>query len=128
MPLPKLLRDIHYWGSLVLLTTTLIVATTGLLLAVRKDFHQLQPVQQEGSQSGLSDRPISGLLKAVSAHPEMRPSRRVVCPSLEAASRCLAAVGSSRRVSAATTGVSANPFNRRACRTRKPGSDDAGTP
>ncbi len=68
MPLAKLFRDIHYWGSLVLLATTLIVATTGLLLAVRKDFHQLQPVQQEGSQAGLSDRPISGMLAAVNAH------------------------------------------------------------
>ena len=68
MPLPKLLRDIHYWGSLVLLLTTLVVATTGILLAVRKDFHQLQPVQQEGSRAGLSERPISGMLAAVNAH------------------------------------------------------------
>ncbi len=67
MSLARLFRDIHYWGSLVLLATTLIVASTGILLAVRKDFHQLQPVQQEGVRAGLSDRPISGMLKAVNA-------------------------------------------------------------
>ena len=69
MSLARLFRDIHYWGSLVLLLTTLVVATTGILLAVRKDFHQLQPVQQEGVRAGLSDRPISGMLAAVNARP-----------------------------------------------------------
>jgi uncharacterized iron-regulated membrane protein len=69
MPLPKLLRDIHYWGSIVLMVLTLVVAVTGILMAVRKDFHQLQPAQREGSQAGLSDRPISGMLAAVNAHP-----------------------------------------------------------
>lgn len=68
MFLARLFRKIHYWGSLVLMVTTLVVATTGVLLALRKDFAVLQPPQQRSSIGALSDRPISALVKAVTAY------------------------------------------------------------
>ena len=66
---PRLLRLIHYWTSLPLLFTVFIIAVTGTVLALKKDFAALQPPTQAGSSPGDLRRPISDLLAAASKVP-----------------------------------------------------------
>jgi uncharacterized iron-regulated membrane protein len=68
----RLFRLVHYWGSVLLLITTVVVATTGILLALRKDFPALQPPQQRSAVGALSDRPISAIVRAVTMNPDFR--------------------------------------------------------
>ncbi len=65
----RLLRQIHYWVSLPLLFTIFVVAVTGTLLALKKDFAALQPPTQSGSRPGDLHRPIGDLVAAVAALP-----------------------------------------------------------
>ncbi len=65
----RLLRRIHYWTSLPLLVTIFIIAATGTVLALKKDFAALQPPTQTGSRPGDLHRPISELLAAASTVP-----------------------------------------------------------
>ena len=64
--LPRFLRLVHYWASAFLLVTTLIVALSGVLLALKKDFDVLQPPVAEASAAGPSglgtDRLLAGIL------------------------------------------------------------------
>lgn len=61
---PRLFRKIHYWTSLPLLLTIFIIAVTGSLLALKKDFAALQPPTQSGSRPGDLRRPLSDIVAA----------------------------------------------------------------
>lgn len=69
MTAARVIRQIHYWISLPLLVTIFIIAATGTLLALKKDFAALQPPTRTGSAPGTLDRPISGLIAAVASVP-----------------------------------------------------------
>jgi len=60
--LARAFRLIHYWASLFLVVTTLVVAVTGILLALKKDFDTLQPPVAQSSAPGLSNLRINQLL------------------------------------------------------------------
>jgi uncharacterized iron-regulated membrane protein len=68
MSLPRTLRKIHYWTSLPLLFTIFVIALTGSLLALKKDFDALQPPTREGTP-GLPERPLADLARAVAMVP-----------------------------------------------------------
>ena len=68
-PLARSLRLVHYWASIFLVVTTLIVAVTGILLALKKDFDTLQPPVAQGSAPGLSELRISQLLVGIRTRP-----------------------------------------------------------
>ena len=61
---PRLLRKIHYWTSLPLLFTVFVIAITGSLLALKKDFVTLQPPTQTGSRPGHLQRPLADIVAA----------------------------------------------------------------
>jgi uncharacterized iron-regulated membrane protein len=65
----RLLRQIHYWISLPLLFTIFVVAVTGTLLALKKDFAALQPPTQSGSRPGDLQRPVAELVADVATVP-----------------------------------------------------------
>ena len=69
MSAARLLRKIHYWASLPLLFTIFVIATTGTLLALKKDFDALQPPTRAGSAVGISSRPMTDLVAAVRTVP-----------------------------------------------------------
>lgn len=69
MTTARLLRQIHYWTSLPLLVTVFIIAATGSILALKKDFAALQPPTRSGSEPGNLNRPISDLVSAASRVP-----------------------------------------------------------
>jgi uncharacterized iron-regulated membrane protein len=69
MTTARLLRQIHYWTSLPLLVTIFIIAGTGTVLALKKDFAALQPPTQTGSRPGDLHRPVSDLVAAASTVP-----------------------------------------------------------
>ena len=60
--LARSLRLVHYWASIFLVVTTLVVAVTGILLALKKDFDTLQPPVAQSSAPGLSELRVSQLL------------------------------------------------------------------
>lgn len=62
-------RRIHYWIALPLMVTALVIAVTGGLLAVRKDFAGLQPPTREGVRPGDLTRPVGDLVAAVRVVP-----------------------------------------------------------
>jgi uncharacterized iron-regulated membrane protein len=65
----RLLRQIHYWISLPLLVTIFVIAATGSVLALKKNFAALQPPTQSGSAPGELQRPIADLIAAVASVP-----------------------------------------------------------
>lgn len=65
----RALRQIHYWASIGIAATILVVSVTGILLTLKKDFHALQPPVVTGSRKGLSDLPLSALLKGINTAP-----------------------------------------------------------
>jgi uncharacterized iron-regulated membrane protein len=65
----RLLRLIHYWISLPLLFTIFVIAGTGMLLALKKDFASLQPPTQEGALPGDLRRPLTDIVSAVASTP-----------------------------------------------------------
>jgi uncharacterized iron-regulated membrane protein len=69
MSTSRTMRKIHYWLSPILLVSVFVIATTGVLLALKKDFAFLQPVGRNGINSGLSDRTISSLLTSAKMVP-----------------------------------------------------------
>lgn len=69
MPVARTMRKVHYWASLFLLFSIFVIAGTGTLLAVKKDFASLQPPSQTGSQPGLPARPMASLLESVNSAP-----------------------------------------------------------
>jgi uncharacterized iron-regulated membrane protein len=71
----KLLRQIHYWISLPLLFTIFVVAITGTLLALKKDFAALQPPTQNGARPGDLRRPVADFVAAVATAPGQAGTR-----------------------------------------------------
>lgn len=69
MTTTRLFRQIHYWISLPLLATVFVIAATGSLLALKKDFAALQPPTRTGSAPGDLSRPLSDLVAAVARVP-----------------------------------------------------------
>lgn len=65
----RLLRKIHYWTSLPLFLTIFVIALTGTMLALKKDFDVLQPPVQQGSGVGDLNRPMADLVAAVATLP-----------------------------------------------------------
>jgi uncharacterized iron-regulated membrane protein len=65
----RLFRLIHYWISLPLLVTIFVIAATGSILALKKNFAALQPPTQTGTAPGDLNRPIADLIAAVSTVP-----------------------------------------------------------
>lgn len=47
----RILRQIHYWGTLLVAIPLLIVAATGVLLQVKKQWSWVQPVEQKGGRA-----------------------------------------------------------------------------
>lgn len=68
--LARTLRLIHYWASTFLVVTTLVVAVTGILLALKKDFDTLQPPIAQSSAPGLSDLRIDQLFADIATREE----------------------------------------------------------
>lgn len=69
MTTARLLRQIHYWISLPLLFTIFVIAGSGTLLALKKDFAALQPPTQSGARPGELGRPVADLVAAVATVP-----------------------------------------------------------
>lgn len=69
MSAQRTLRKIHYWLSPALFVTVLVIAFTGSLLALKKDFDSLQPPTREGSVKGLPERSLASLLVSAKALP-----------------------------------------------------------
>ncbi len=69
MPAARVLRQIHYWVSLPLLVTIFVIAASGTLLALKKDFAALQAPTQAGSAPGDLHRPVAELVAAVARLP-----------------------------------------------------------
>jgi uncharacterized iron-regulated membrane protein len=69
MSTARLLRRIHYWVSLPLLFTIFVIAGTGALLALKKDFAALQPITQSGARPGDLGRPLADAVAAVRTVP-----------------------------------------------------------
>ncbi len=65
----RLIRLIHYWISLPLMFTVFVIAVTGSLLALKKDFDSLQPPTQQGAAPGELGRPVADLVAAVRSVP-----------------------------------------------------------
>lgn len=66
---PLLWRKVHYWTSLPLMLTILVIAVTGILLSVKKDFDSLQPQTRQGSSIGHLQRSVADLVTAVASVP-----------------------------------------------------------
>ena len=69
MSAARVLRQIHYWISLPLLISIFVIAITGSLLALKKDFAALQAPTQAGSAPGNLRRPVADLVAAVASVP-----------------------------------------------------------
>lgn len=65
----RTLRLVHYWLTAFTLVTVAMVAITGVLLALKKDFDVLQPPSAEASAPGLPATPLDRLLAAVATQP-----------------------------------------------------------
>jgi uncharacterized iron-regulated membrane protein len=69
MSVARSLRKIHYWASLFLLVSVFVIAGTGSLLALKKDFAALQPPTRTGSRPGLPERTMASLVPSIAAAP-----------------------------------------------------------
>lgn len=65
MSAARALRTVHYWLSPFLMITVIVIAATGVLLAVKKDVAALQPPTLTGSSIELSDRSLPSLVASV---------------------------------------------------------------
>lgn len=61
----RTLRLIHYWLTAFTLVTVAMVATTGILLSLKKDFDVLQPPSAAARAPGLPATPLDRLVVAV---------------------------------------------------------------
>jgi len=69
MSTARVLRKIHYWASLFLLVSVFIIAGTGSLLALKKDFDILQPPVRAASGQGLPERSMASIIPSINAVP-----------------------------------------------------------
>ena len=65
----RTLRRLHYWIALPLMITVTVIAVSGSLLALRKDFAALQPPTREGARPGDLQRPVGDLVRALRSLP-----------------------------------------------------------
>ena len=63
----RTLRLVHYWLTAFTLVTVAVVAFTGVLLSLKKDFDVLQAPTAAASAPGLPPTPLDRLLTAVAA-------------------------------------------------------------
>lgn len=63
----RTLRLVHYWLTAFTLVTVAVVAITGVLLTLKKDFAVLQAPTAEASAPGLPPMPLDRLLAAIAA-------------------------------------------------------------
>lgn len=63
----KVMRQVHYWISLVVLLTGGLLATTGVLLLLKKDMDWLQPREAAASHIGMTQVRVDALVDAASA-------------------------------------------------------------
>jgi len=73
MKLSKLIRDIHHWGSPVLMVPLGVIIIAGLFLMVKKDFDWIQPPTQRSpvAAEGAPDRTLAELYEAAAAIEEL---------------------------------------------------------
>lgn len=69
MKISKLIRDIHHWGSPVLMLPLGVMIIAGLFLMVKKDFDWIQPPTQRSAvaSEGAPDRTLAELYEAAAA-------------------------------------------------------------
>ncbi|WP_375548713.1 PepSY domain-containing protein [Oceanicaulis alexandrii] len=69
MKISKLIRDIHHWGSPVLMLPLGVMIIAGLFLMVKKDFDWIQPPTQRSAvaSEGAPDRTLAELYQAAAA-------------------------------------------------------------
>ncbi len=65
----RTLRLVHYWLTAFTLVTVAVVAITGVLLSLKKDFDVLQAPTAEASAPGLPATSINRLVAAVASEP-----------------------------------------------------------
>ena len=58
-------RKIHYWLTAFTLLTLIVIATTGVLLTLKKEFAVLQPPLATAASPGLPTTPLDQLVSAV---------------------------------------------------------------
>jgi len=73
MKLGKLIRDIHHWGSPILMLPLGVMIIAGLFLMLKKDVAWIQPPTQrsEIAVDGPPDRTLAELYEAAAAIPEL---------------------------------------------------------
>ena len=54
MKLSKLNRDVHRWGSIIILIPTAVILFSGMILQLKKESAWIQPVTRPGTATGLS--------------------------------------------------------------------------
>lgn len=47
----RTIRQVHYWGTLVVAIPLIVVAVTGILLQVKKQWSWIQPIEQKGQRA-----------------------------------------------------------------------------
>lgn len=65
----RTLRKIHYWLTAFTLLTLIVIATTGVLLTLKKEFAALQPPTASALSPGLPKIPLDQLIGAVASEP-----------------------------------------------------------
>ena len=65
MSAQRTLRKVHYWLSPFLIITVFVIAVTGSLLALKKDFDFLQAPVREGASAGLPERTFGSIVRSV---------------------------------------------------------------
>ena len=58
------IRIVHYWTTIAVILTGGLIAVTGTLLVLKKDFDWLQAPMERASAQGLSDVKVSALVDA----------------------------------------------------------------
>ncbi len=73
MTLNKLIRDIHHWGSPILMLPLGVMIIAGLFLMLKKDVDWIQPPTQrsEIAAAGAPDTSLAALYDAAAAIPEL---------------------------------------------------------
>jgi uncharacterized iron-regulated membrane protein len=67
----KLLRQVHYWASPVIMLPLGLVVVTGLLLMLKKDIGWIQPPTQRGVAPGVPSQEFGDLFAAAQGVPEL---------------------------------------------------------
>lgn len=72
MTVQKLLRDIHHWGSTLVMIQLGLVISTGLLLMLKKDIDWIQPSTQAGeAPTAIPSQRFDALFETAKGVPEL---------------------------------------------------------